>query len=168
MTQPPAFPLFSRKKQRKNGEFVSTRLEEEKSEELEEEIEEGSEDEENVDPNAGIEPPPIEYTLTELHRLAWTIQKIDEECLLTPKGSLILNSQKIMHKNHNFRGLSRDDARNLNNYLHYRTPQSFRAISNYRKVAASNVNSQFLDTLDDDLPKSSFFALFFFEGKPQK
>jgi len=106
---------------------------------------------ENVDPNAGDEPPPIEHTLTELDRLVWTINKMNEECQIVPQNAICLTSQKIMEKNLYFKGLSIHQATKLSSYLHFRNPKDPYAISNFRKIGASN-NSDFLDPIINDLP----------------
>lgn len=118
-------------------------------EENEEEKDEKEQNEENE--NNGDEPPPVEHPLTELDRLTWTVSKINEECLIVPKGSMILTSKKIMQKNNNFNGLSRNNANQIEFYQHLRAPKDPYAISKYRKAAAMN-NTEFLDPITSDLP----------------
>eukprot|EP00483_Globobulimina_turgida_P009430 UN09449 len=107
--------------------------EEIKSEKDDEENEENEEkaNEENKDNNDGDEPPQIEYKLTELDRLAWTISKINDECYIVPQNAVILTSSKIIQKNKNFQGLSRSDANKLSSYLHFRTPRDPYSVSIY-------------------------------------
>jgi len=99
----------------------------------------------------GDEPPNSKLELSELDRLAWTVNKISDECHIVPKSSVLLTSSKIMQANKNFVGLSRNDAAKLCNYFHFRTPRSPYAVSQYRKSAAMN-DTSFLDSITDDLP----------------
>lgn len=138
-----------------------------KSENEEQEDEEeangnNDQDEENKDAsNSGDEPPEIEYKLTELDRVSWTISKINDECYIVPINSLILTSSKIMQKNKNFSGLTRNEANKLDCYLHFRTPKDPYSISKYRKATALN-ETEFLDPITNDLPKGIYFFFFIF------
>mmetsp|Transcript_45956 Transcript_45956/g.73618 ORF Transcript_45956/g.73618 Transcript_45956/m.73618 type:complete len:302 (+) Transcript_45956:98-1003(+) len=121
------------------------------AEEEEEEVEEDANGENKDDPDAADEPPEIEQKLTELDRVAWTISKINQECYIVPKNSILLTSSKLMQRNVNFSGLSRNDANKLESYLHFRTPQSAYSVSKYRKATAMN-DTDFLDAITEDVP----------------
>lgn len=109
------------------------------------------EDQENKD-SVNDEPPKIQYKLTELDRISWTISSINDECCIVPKDSLILTSSKLMQQNRNFTGLNRNDANKLDSYLHFRTPRDPYSVSKYRKATAMN-DTEFLDPITNDLPK---------------
>jgi len=104
------------------------------------------------DETAGDEPPEAEHPLTELDRVSWTISKINDECRIVPKNSVLLTSSKKMQRNTGFSGLSRRDANRLSSYLHFRTPRDPYSVSKYRKAAAIN-DTGFLDSITEDLPR---------------
>merc|ERR1719384_1103664 len=117
-----------------------------------EDKDEDEDDQENKDDKAGDEPPKVEYVLTELDRLSWTISKVNDECVIVPQNSVILTSSKIIQKNKNFETLSRNAANKLDSYLHFRTPRDPYSVSKYRKATAMN-ETGFLDPITSDLPK---------------
>ena len=135
----------------------------------EEEANGGNEDEEDAEnkDSANDEPPKIEYKLTELDRVSWTISSINDECCIVPKDSLILTSSKIMQENRNFSGLNRNDANKLDSYLHFRTPRDPYSVSKYRKATAMN-DTEFLDPITNDLPKGMFLFFGFLRSVLQK
>lgn len=116
----------------------------------EEEEEDGDADRE-IEEKSGDEPPEFVPRLTELDRLSWTITKINDECCIVPRNSVILTSSKEMQSNSGFSGLSRRDASQLSSYLHFRTPRDPYSVSRYRKAAALN-DTDFLDSITEDLP----------------
>jgi len=132
--------------------YVDKKQKSENEDEENEDEEKNEEDQENNDENAGDEPPKVEYKLTELDRLTWTVSKINDECYIVPRNSVILTSSKIMQKNKNFEPLSRDNANKLDSYLHFRTPRDPYSVSKYRKVTAMN-DTDFLDPITNDLPR---------------
>jgi hypothetical protein len=99
----------------------------------------------------GDEPPAVVHKLTELDRLAWTISRISEECLLVCRGAMRLTSKKLIDRNPYFRGLTKSEANSLESYLHWRTPSNPYSVSKYRKATAMN-DSEFLDPITNDLP----------------
>ena len=117
-----------------------------------------NDDTNDVNNNNDFEPKK-ENKLTELDRLAWTINKINSECIIVPKGSLRLTSKKIIENNPYFNGLSKYDSNKLNSYLHHRTPLNKLSISNFRKATAINT-TDFLDNITDDIPKRIKYILY--------
>jgi len=117
----------------------------------EEEEENGGEEDREQTDQSGDEPPKDDPKLTELDRLAWTIAKINDECCIVPRNSVLLTSSKMMQTNSGFAGLSRRDANQLSSYLHLRTPRDPYSVSKYRKAAAIN-GTDFLDSIAGDLP----------------
>ncbi|CAE7945996.1 rsph9 [Symbiodinium sp. KB8] len=98
-----------------------------------------------VEPKAGP-------TLTELDRLALLVQEIDFDTATVPKGAYSLNEAQVVVPNSAFRGLEPAKATLLENYVHFRPPASVVSL----KAQASNdleFQSNFLDSLADDLPK---------------
>ncbi|CAE7251767.1 rsph9 [Symbiodinium sp. CCMP2456] len=100
---------------------------------------------------AGVEPK-AGPALTELDRLALLVQEIDFDTATVPKGAYSLNEAQVVVPNSAFRGLEPAKATLLENYVHFRPPASVVSL----KAQASNdleFQSNFLDSLADDLPK---------------
>eukprot|EP00439_Symbiodinium_sp_Y106_P051611 s1503_g6.t2 len=100
---------------------------------------------------AGVEPK-AGPALTELDRLALLVQEIDFDTATVPKGAYSLNEAQVVVPNSAFRGLEPAKATLLQNYVHFRPPASVVSL----KAQASNdleFQSNFLDSLADDLPK---------------
>ncbi|CAE7691782.1 rsph9 [Symbiodinium pilosum] len=100
---------------------------------------------------AGAEPK-AGPTLTELHRLSLLVQEIDFDTAAVPKGAYSLNEAQVVVPNSAFRGLESAKATLLQNYVHFRPPAS---VVSLKAQAANDLDfqSNFLDSLSDDLPK---------------
>lgn len=61
---------------------------------------------------------------TELHRLSYVVYNIDFECASLPVGALRLTPSHELRFNDSFKGLSNQDILKLENYQHFRSPQS--------------------------------------------
>lgn len=84
---------------------------------------------EEEDPNAKIEL----RAFTELDRLQWTIYAIENDCHIMPKGSIKLTDQHEVRRDNAFRGLSINDACQLENYVHFRKVQDHLKAANLEK-----------------------------------
>ena len=105
------------------------------------------EDPEPEDPEA----PPVER-FREVHRLAWTVQKIDHDCSLVPRGALAADASKKVIINHNFQGLSYDTSLDLRGYLHLRRPENIQGQALLKRPGIIKTDD-FLDCIDKDQPK---------------
>lgn len=74
---------------------------------------------EEEDPNASFVP----RNFTELDRLQFTVYAIENDCHIMPKSSVKMTDQHEIRRNNAFRGLSIQDACNVENYLHFRAVQ---------------------------------------------
>lgn len=90
--------------------------------------------------------------LTELDHLAQVVQEIDFDSAVVPKGAYALNEVHQVVPSTDFRGLDFSEAVSLTSYLHFRPPTS---VAKLRALARDDVQfySNFLDPLDEDLPK---------------
>lgn len=91
-------------------------------------------------------------SLTELHRLAWTVQEIDYDTAAVPQGAYALNEAHVVVRSSDFRGLGLTEATSLQKYRHFRPPAS---VASLRAMARSDAHfyADFLDPLGDDLPR---------------
>lgn len=105
------------------------------------------EDPEPEDPEA----PPVER-FREVHRLAWTIQKIDHDCTLAPRGALAVDAAKKVIFNHNYQGLSYDTSLELRGYVHFRRPENIQGQALLKRPGIIKTDD-FLDCIDKDQPK---------------
>mmetsp|Transcript_16707 Transcript_16707/g.28328 ORF Transcript_16707/g.28328 Transcript_16707/m.28328 type:complete len:275 (+) Transcript_16707:188-1012(+) len=108
----------------------------------------GEEEEaEPEDPDA----PPVER-FREVHRLTFTVKKIDRECALVPRGALSLDTGKKVISNANYQGLSYETSRELRAYMHLRQPENLQGIALLKRPGIIKTDD-FLDSIDKDLPK---------------
>lgn len=90
--------------------------------------------------------------LTELDHLAQVVQEIDFDSAVVPKGAYALNEVHQVVPSIDFGGLGFAESTSLSSYLHFRPPTS---VAKLRALARDDVQfySNFLDPLDEDLPK---------------
>ncbi|XP_036943086.1 radial spoke head protein 9 homolog [Acanthopagrus latus] len=88
-------------------------------------------------------------------RLAVTVQQIDEEVSVVPRGAFIKSSHGLVKINRSFGGLSDSEAMKLDNYLHFSEPKNLKKRSILEK-GDLNPAIDFLDVLTDDIPKGSW------------
>jgi len=104
-------------------------------------------------PEDGEEPPEDPKQVFELQRLSITIQNIDHDCAVVPKGSFTLNENQQVVPAHDFDGLTQAQALKLDQYVHLRPPVS---LDKLRIMVRDDIEwkmSGFLDSLDSDVPK---------------
>lgn len=102
-----------------------------------------------IDAAAGIILPPKH--MTELDRLAATVREIDSTCSAVPRGALKYTPLNQVCVNEAFRGLKRDEAFQLNGWVHFRPVQNQKQkdlIARQEAVFSDN----FLDEVCDDKP----------------
>ena len=102
-----------------------------------------------IDAAAGIVLPPKH--LTELDRLAVVVHQIDRRCFTVPKGCFKYTPQHQVVANEAFRGLSAENALDLNNWQHVRQVE---CKENQELIARHEAvyNENFLDSLASDAP----------------
>lgn len=104
------------------------------------------EEQEAEDPDA----PPIER-FREVHRLARTVQKIDHDAAVVPRGALVVDATKKVITNKFFEGLSYQTAGESRAYMHMRYPEQLQGIALLKKPGIIK-SGDFLDCIDKDLP----------------
>jgi hypothetical protein len=92
---------------------------------------------------------PIERRLTELERLAWAVDCIDNRCCITPRGSLYMDAFGNIRTNPGFAGLSIAEAADLANYQLLRAPEQERTLARIHRAGAAN-NVDFLDCVAEE------------------
>ncbi|XP_034018388.1 radial spoke head protein 9 homolog [Thalassophryne amazonica] len=107
---------------------------------------------------------PIVHKVTEETRLAVTVEAIDKEVSIVPRGAFIKNPHCVVQANHSFGGLSHLETRKLENFLHFSEPKIVKKKS-LLEMAHWNPSMDFLDALSDDLPKGSWSLQFECAGR---
>lgn len=115
----------------------------------EEEEEEPEPEEDEGDDNKA--PDPSKRKLTELERLAHTVQSIDADTCVVPRGKFVMDPTGMIVSNAGYAGLTGAEASKTSNYLLFRDPQSPVTLAKIRKVGVSN-NLDFLDTIVEGKP----------------
>ncbi|PWA27889.1 hypothetical protein CCH79_00000071 [Gambusia affinis] len=96
---------------------------------------------------------------SEENRLAVTIQQIDEDVSVVPRGAFIRTPLGPVHVNRSFEGLSESEARQLDNFLHFREPKRGNTLY-LERMGDWCPAIDFLDVLSDDIPKGSWSLQF--------
>eukprot|EP00455_Lapot_gusevi_P021473 TRINITY_DN2252_c0_g1_i10.p1 TRINITY_DN2252_c0_g1~~TRINITY_DN2252_c0_g1_i10.p1 ORF type:complete len:338 (+),score=78.01 TRINITY_DN2252_c0_g1_i10:52-1065(+) len=91
-------------------------------------------------------------SIKEAERLAYTLQAIDEDCSVVPKGALLLTATKEVLSNPQFTGLTVSDAVKLSSYYHYRDARNPKIVSRLHQRGLV-YKGEFLDSLSTDLPQ---------------
>jgi len=121
-------------------------------EEEEEAAEEEGEGDEEAKNNAND---PSKRKLNELERLAWTVESLDKDCCIVPRGCFYLTPTGEIARNQSFAGLRQAEATKLDSYLLYKDPESVSTLARIRKLSVCN-NFDFLDTVEQDKPKGTW------------
>lgn len=107
---------------------------------------EEDEDKGDEDDEEGVVRPP---KFSEMHRLAYVVNQIDNDCSVVPRGSCLIDASLFVRPNKAFSGLSYADAGSLDNYQHL-VPSKKADLDS----ASTGINAtDFLDRLSDDEPK---------------
>lgn len=104
-------------------------------------------DDEDEDEDA---PPPVWFS--EEHRLAWTVQKIDRDTGVVPRGAFVVTPTHHVIPNAGFTGLPAAEAANLSAYQHFRVPEH-PSRTGALSVAGIVPSDDFLDNLAEDKPQ---------------
>ncbi|XP_063699741.1 radial spoke head protein 9 homolog [Culicoides brevitarsis] len=98
--------------------------------------------------------------LKEEDRLACVVQIISHQTMIVPRGAICNDMKEIVKFNENFQGLTKKEAGSLENYQFYREPVNEYNF-NLLKRENFNYSTDFLDTLDDLVPRNRSFAVTF-------
>eukprot|EP00604_Paraphysomonas_vestita_P003033 CAMPEP_0174821326 /NCGR_PEP_ID=MMETSP1107-20130205/6726_1 /TAXON_ID=36770 /ORGANISM="Paraphysomonas vestita, Strain GFlagA" /LENGTH=167 /DNA_ID=CAMNT_0016038227 /DNA_START=376 /DNA_END=879 /DNA_ORIENTATION=- len=109
----------------------------------------GAEPEEPTDPDDPDAPPPKEI-FREVHRVSYTIQQIDHDCSIIPRGSLVVDATKKVIFNNYYTGLSYHTSAELRAYYHFRYPENPQGIAAMKKPGI--IKADFLDCITKDVP----------------
>jgi radial spoke head protein 9 len=109
----------------------------------------GAEPEEPVDPDDPDAPPPKEL-FREVHRLSYTVQQIDHDCSIIPRGALVVDATKKVIFNNYYSGLSYHTSAELRAYFHFRHPENPQGIAAMKKPGI--LKADFLDCITKDTP----------------
>lgn len=104
------------------------------------------------------ERPHKSFRLSEEQRLACAVKLITDESALVPRGAVCNRTNSIVELNSMFHGLKPDEAQLLSNYQLYREPKQ-KYNYNLLKRQHFNYNTDFLDTLDDMVPRMKSFSI---------
>jgi radial spoke head protein 9 len=111
----------------------------------------------NAEKDLSVVDEEAEYTspvIREAQRLAYLVALIDEDTAVVPAGAYALSGHEAL-PSLGFRGLTWDQASDFKNYQHFRPAKDLAAL----RIAAKDdveFHSNFLDTLDADLPSGSW------------
>ncbi|VDO03556.1 unnamed protein product [Rodentolepis nana] len=97
--------------------------------------------------------------MKEEDRLAAVINRIDSDVRTIPKGSFIRLPTGQIIRNRNYEGLSFADSSKLSSYLHFRKPLEHLQFPP-EDTCNANRATDFLDTLEKDIPKGCWTLLF--------
>lgn len=93
--------------------------------------------------------------ITELDRLAYVVNEIENQCHLVPEGSLKFTPLHEVRRNEAFTGLDKEEATTLAKYQHFRKVQ-FKDKVDQMERDDSVFKHDFLDCIDNDEIKGSW------------
>lgn len=117
--------------------------------EAEPEPEEENEGDENKEEKAAD---PSKRKLNELERLSYSVECVDKDTCIVPRGQYFLTPTGEIAPNTSFKGLRSADASKLDSYLLFRDPMCNATFARIRKLGVNN-NFDFLDAVEQDKPK---------------
>jgi len=97
-------------------------------------------------------------TIKEEDRLASSIAQIDEDVAIVPRGAYIKTPHGTVIRNRSFAGLQTQEAVKFSSYFHFREPILLKEKSLLDKADLDKA-IDFLDSIDDDIPKSRAWSL---------
>jgi len=101
--------------------------------------------------------------IKEEDRLATTIEAIDYDVRIVPRGAYIRSSTGTVHVNRCFEGLSVADSGKLSSYFHFREPFVLNQKTLLQKAELDKA-VDFLDPIDGDVPKGGSWSIQFERG----
>ncbi|NXO03087.1 RSPH9 protein, partial [Rhinopomastus cyanomelas] len=96
-----------------------------------------------------------EQRIKEEVRLVATIEKIDREVGIIPRGAFVKTPLGSVHENRSFEGLSLMEATKLRSYFHFTEPVNLKNKTLLEK-ADLDPSIDFLDSLEHDIPQGSW------------
>ncbi|XP_062345196.1 radial spoke head protein 9 homolog isoform X3 [Cinclus cinclus] len=104
--------------------------------------------------------PSFEYSLSEINaeaaaRLMESVEQIDREVGIVPRGAFVKTPLGSVHENRHFEGLSLVEAKKLSSYFHFTEPVSLKNKTLLEK-ADLDPSTDFLDSLEHDIPRGSW------------
>lgn len=109
----------------------------------------GEEEDEDKGDDEEEEGAPRPPKFSEMHRLAYVVQSIDDDTAVVPRGALLIDATRTVRPNRAFGGLSLSEAGSLENYQHLRNSSKADLDSASTGITACD----FLDSIADDEPK---------------
>ncbi|XP_077998908.1 radial spoke head protein 9 homolog [Glandiceps talaboti] len=97
-------------------------------------------------------------TIKEEDRLASTITQIDEDVAIVPRGAYIKTPHDTIIRNRSFAGLQITEAVKFSSYFHFREALLLKEKSLLDKADLDKA-IDFLDAIDEDIPKSRAWSL---------
>lgn len=98
-------------------------------------------------------------TIKEEDRLASVIADIDEDVKIVPRGAFVKTPTGQVVPNRSFEGLTVSEAAKLCSFMHFREPKLLLEKTLLQK-ANLDKSIDFMDTLEDDIPKGSWSLQF--------
>ncbi|XP_023575326.1 radial spoke head protein 9 homolog isoform X2 [Octodon degus] len=99
-------------------------------------------------------------------RLVSVIDQIDKAVAIIPRGALFKTPFGPVHVNRTFEGLPLSEARKLSSYFHFREPVDLKNRTLLEK-ADLDPSLDFLDSLENDIPKGEVVTSCNSEGHPE-
>ncbi|NXF04705.1 RSPH9 protein, partial [Smithornis capensis] len=96
-----------------------------------------------------------ESVINEEARLIATIEEIDREVGIVPRGAFVKTPLGSVHENRHFEGLSLAEAKKLSSYFHFTEPVNLKNKTLLEK-ANLDPSTDFLDSLEHDIPQGSW------------
>ncbi|NXU07967.1 RSPH9 protein, partial [Pardalotus punctatus] len=96
-----------------------------------------------------------EPVIKEETRLIATIEQIDREVGIVPRGAFVKTALGSVHENRHFEGLSLVEAKKLSSYFHFTKPANLKNKTLLEK-ADLDPSTDFLDSLEHDFPRGSW------------
>ncbi|NWV25785.1 RSPH9 protein, partial [Origma solitaria] len=93
-----------------------------------------------------------EPVIKEETRLIATIERIDREVGIVPRGAFVKTALGSVHENRHFEGLSLVEAKKLSSYFHFTKPVNLKNKTLLEK-ADLDPSTDFLDSLEHDFPR---------------
>ncbi|CAK8692624.1 radial spoke head protein 9 homolog [Clavelina lepadiformis] len=101
----------------------------------------------------------VTIQIKEEDRIAAVVATIDEEASIVPRGAYIKTPLGEVHANRSFEGLPVTESGKLNSYMHFRAAQKL-ASKSIKEKADLDPSIDFMDTIEDDIPKGSWSLQF--------
>uniref|UniRef100_A0A8C3UTU2 Radial spoke head protein 9 homolog n=1 Tax=Catharus ustulatus TaxID=91951 RepID=A0A8C3UTU2_CATUS len=97
----------------------------------------------------------VVVSITEEARLIATVELIDREVGIVPRGAFVKTPLGSVYENRHFEGLSLVEAKKLSSYFHFTEPVNLKNKTLLEK-ADLDPSTDFLDSLEHDIPRGSW------------